>query len=184
MLKIDMYLKRYGLKIEEIKKVDLTKVYYQYRPGVDYDRILTNSPHFELAQHYYNKGLKWLNANFKNTKYFIFQKDILKITPYVPVKKMRLFDSLKKGYLGKGYENDRIVILNDPFICTRYALNLSLPSPEVFMGHHRAGAMLALGQKNVEVIVAVDDMIGTKNCYGRLHDIYSLEKVQKMRYNL
>ena len=172
MSKTDRYLKRYGLKIEKIKKVDLTKVYYQYRPDVVCDRILTNSPHFEFAQQYYSKGLKWLNENFQNTKYSIFQKDVLKITPYIPMRKIYLFDSLKDGYLRKGYENDYIVILNNPFVCTRYEVNLSLPSPEVFIGHHRAGALLALGVEKANVIVAIDDEPGKCRCYGKLHDIY------------
>lgn len=172
MSKIDIYFKRYGLKIDEIKKVDLTKVYCQYRPDVEYDRIFTNSPHLEFAQHYYNRGLKWLNKNFKNTKYFIFQKDVLQIAPYIPMRKIRLFDSLKEGYLREGYENDYIVILNKPFICTRYGANLLLPSPEVFIGHHRVGALLALGIKKANVIVAMDREPGKCRCYGKLHNIY------------
>jgi len=174
MSKTDRYIKRYGLKKERIDKVDLSKVYFQYQPSVKYSRILIDSPHVELAKLYYSKGLKWLNKNFKETKYFIFQRDVLNTTPYLPKRKMSLFDSIKKGYLAKEYKNDHIVILNTSFAFSRYNIDVSPDfTPELFMGHHRAGALLALGIKEVDVIIAVDDKPGECQCYGNLHDIYS-----------
>ena len=92
---------------------------------------------------------------------------------------MYLLDSLKKGYLRKGYERDRIVVLNKPFICSRYGIkDTAIPSPEIFMGHHRAGALIAMGQNLVEVIIAKDDQPMAHQCYGKLHNAY-----KRIKYN-
>lgn len=131
-----------------------------------------NSPQKELAELFYKNGVDWLKNNYKNTKYFLFQKSILKIKPYVPMKKIHLFESLQRGYLRDGHERDHIVILNDPLLCTRYGSKLSLPSPEIFMGHHRVGGLLALGIKEAEVIIAADRISGHRTLYGNLHEEY------------
>ena len=172
MSKTEKYIKRYGLKVVKIKKIDLKKLHYQYRPEIDGDRLLIDSPHFEIAKLYYIHGLKWVENNYDKTKYFLFQKDILLKDPHVPKGKIRLFDSLREGYLKKGHENDYIVVLKDPLVKTRYGVDIDLPLFEIFIGHHRAAALLALGKGRVDVILAKDNQIGTKNCYGNIHDIY------------
>ena len=140
MPRINKYVKRYGLKIVKIKKVDLSNLYCQYRPGTEQeDRKIINSPHVEFAKLYYDHGISWLQKRFKDTKYYIFQKKILKIKPYVPKKKINL---------------------------------LSNCVPEIFLGHHRAGALLALGIKKVDVVIAVDNEPGKCKCYGKLHNVY------------
>ncbi|KKK57815.1 hypothetical protein LCGC14_3050680, partial [marine sediment metagenome] len=140
MSKIDRYVKRYKLKIVEINKINLDSIYCQYHPEMKLEnRIMNNSPHVELARLYYTKGLNWLEKNFTDTKYYKFQKNILKDYTHVPKKKIRLFDSLKQGYLRSGHEKDHILILNKSFISTRYGLNsVSVFAPEIFIGHHRA----------------------------------------------
>ncbi len=172
--KTDTYIERYGLKIIEFKKVDLNSLYCQYIPEVkEDDRKINKSPHLELSKLYYKHGVDWLERNFKNTKYYAFQKIISSGKYYVPKKKIRLFDSLKKGYLKNGHEREHVVILNKPFAFTRYGVDISLTlSPEIFIGHHRVGALLALGEREAEVIIAKDIRPMTCQCYGKLHNIY------------
>ena len=174
MSKTYKYIKRYGLKIVEVKKINLCSTYCQYRPGIDLeDMRIVNSPHKELAELYYKHGINWLEDNFKNTKYYGFQKFVLKSDPCISRKKICLFDSLKKGYLREGYEKDHIVVLNKSFISTRYGLKDPFESSfEIFMGHHRAGALIALGRREVEVIIAKDNQPMTYQCYGKLHNLY------------
>ena len=89
------------------------------------------------------------------------------------MKKIHLFDSLREGYLRRGYEEEYIVILNDPFISTRCGLkNIFTFSPEIFIGHHRAGALVALGKYMVKVVIAKDNKPGSCQCGGKIHDTY------------
>ena len=174
MSKIDEYIKRYGLKVVEIKKINLSLTYCQYRPEINVEEIrMVNSPHREFADLYYKHGINWLEDNFHKTKYSNFQKNISGEKQYIPKKKIRLFKSIKKGYLINGYKDSHIVILNKPLIHSRYGVeDTSLETPEIFMGHHRAGALLALGKNKVDVIIAQDIQPGSCQCYGKLHNVY------------
>ncbi|MHA1470264.1 MAG: hypothetical protein ACTSSP_06840 [Candidatus Asgardarchaeia archaeon] len=89
------------------------------------------------------------------------------------MRKIHLLDSIKEGYLRNGYNNNYIVLLDIPLVVSRYNVkNISIKSPEVFMGHHRIGALLALGIDRVRVILAEDEMPGTNQCYGKVHERY------------
>ncbi len=174
MDRTDKYIKRYCLEIVKFEKINLNTLYSQYRPDVELEDLkIINSPHLELADLYYKNGFLWLEKNFNRTKYYIFKKNILRIVPHITMRKIRLFESLKKGYLSKGHEKDYIVVLNDPFICTRYGLkNISMLSPEIIIGHHRAGALIALGINKVKVIIARDTKPGSCQCLGKINEIY------------
>ena len=173
MAKIDRYIDRYGLKFIEFKKIDLRTLFLQHRAGMDEEYSkLVNSPQLELAKLYYDKGTSWLIKNFKKTKYYTFQKEILHIDPHMPMKKIKLFDSVKKGYLRGAHSRDHILILKYPFVSSRYNVHAGF-SPEIFLGHHRAGALLALGRNKADVIVAKDIKCGKRECYGKLHTVYN-----------
>lgn len=183
-----LYIKRYGLSVVSVIKVDLCNTYFQYRSDPDFVKLFTNSdgivdismansPHYEFAYLYYKKSLRWLKNNFKDTKYYIFKKHILKRGSYIPLRKIHLFDSIRNGYLKGKHKKDYIVLLDKPLIETRYKFNSeTLGSPEVFMGHHRLAALLALGVTRAKVIMAKDLEAGSCNIYGKLHDIYTREK--------
>ena len=73
MSKIDKYIKRYRLKIIEIKMFNLESAYVQYRQLMKAeDRKIKYSPHAELANLYYNNGQEWLENNFKQMGIDIF----------------------------------------------------------------------------------------------------------------
>jgi hypothetical protein len=178
------YIKKYGLIFDRFSDVNLEEVCVQYRPEIAFHNLMMgengeldfsmkNSPHYEFAHLYYSKGLKWMEKNFKKTKYFIFRKEILKSHHKVPIGKIRLFDSVKDGYLKKGFEEKYIVILERPLIETRYGIkqNKEMCS-EIFLGHHRAAALLALNIKSVKVIIAKDANSNSCHVRGKLHDIY------------
>jgi hypothetical protein len=180
------YIRKYDLELLMLKNVKLEETCMQYRPeSLFYDLMrdkngiidltMKNSPHREFAFLYYRKGLKWLTKNFKNTKYCQFKSKILNRDINVPMRKIRLFDSLKKGYLSKGFEKDYIVLLERPLVETRYGVKCSEYScPEVFMGHHRIGALLSCGVKKADVIIARDIASDSRQCFGKIHNIYKL----------
>jgi len=173
MSKIDKYIERYGLELIKIEKVDLRTLHTQHRHGVNEDDSkIINSPQVELANLYYERGLSWLVTNFSKTKYYRFQKDILKNTPCFPMKKVKLFKSIKSGYLRGKHNRDYILILQTPFINSRFSIDAGF-GPEVFIGHHRAGALLSLGINFADVMVAVDKKSGECECYGKLNKVYT-----------
>ena len=95
------------------------------------------------------------------------------VSTTVPRKKITLFRSIKQGYLRSGHDNNYIVLLNVPLIISRYGVkDILIKSPEVFMGHHRIGALLALGVNSARALLAEDNMPGTRQCYGGIHDRY------------
>ena len=176
------YIKRYGLSFNHIEEIDLRESYAQYQPEVNYYKLfsstsslsMTDSPHTEIAHLYYENGLKWLTENYKKTKYHKLRKQILQLSGPLPAKKINLFKSMKKGYLRGKFSNAYIVVLKEPLVVSRYNVDIpSLGSPEIFMGHHRVGALLALGINFAKVVIAKDAHPGTCQCYGRIHDIYS-----------
>lgn len=172
--KLEKYINRYKLEIIEFKNIDLRRTYAQYNPEYKFpDFSMFNSPHHELAQLYYDKGDLWLRKNFHKTKYFSWRKNLTKKELLLSKKIIFLFDSMKIGYLRNGHKKDYIVVLNTPFIASRYNVkNMGLKTPEVFIGHHRIGALLALGETKAEVVIAKDKDPGSKKMYGKLHDAY------------
>jgi hypothetical protein len=173
--KIKTFLKQYNLEIDYIDKVDLAKCFFQYIPERPLDelfngnRLMTNSPHCEIFDLYFNKGKKWLKKNYKTTKYHELMKLLQKPAGF-PTKIIQLGESMKKGYLVGDHKKDYIVVMNIPFAKSRYNRNIEMLAPEIWSGHHRAGALLALGYNSVDVIYAKDSMPGSKQCYGKIHD--------------
>jgi hypothetical protein len=180
--KIDRYIDRYGLKVDLVTNIDLRNIHLQYFYNRKLDKLLTvggvvdrgmlNSPHYEFASLYYKNGEKWLDNNFKGTKYSYFRRKVLKKHEGVPRKKLRLLDSMRDGYLKKGFEESHIVVLREPLIISRYKANIILNPLEIFMGHHRVAALLALGINNVEVVMAKDIRSGSCDIYGKLSGNY------------
>lgn len=137
------------------------------------DRNMYNSPHIDFADKYYKNGKSWTMNNFVDTKYYKFLRYVKKTDGHIPMRKISLMDSIKKGYLMEGHEEDFIVILDMPLIETRYNIkSLGLKSPEMFMGHHRAAALMALGINKVEVIIAEDIKVGECDIKGKLANNY------------
>lgn len=177
------YIDRYGLSIESIINIDLRKTHMQYFIHDEMDKLLTidgiidrkmlNTPHYKLASLYYDKGRSWFDKNYKSTQYFKFVNDVLGKKKYSFVRKFNLFDSIKLGYLKKGFEDDYIVVLKEPLIVSRYCFkDPSLKSLEIFMGHHRVAALMALKIYNVKVIMAKDVYQGSCDFNGKLSNNY------------
>jgi len=181
--KTKKYIDRYGLKIVSIIKIDLRRTHMQYRiddqldellkvDGV-VDRSMLNSPHYKLACLYFNKGREWCETNFKDTDYFKLFNKVLGRVGNVPFRKFDIFDSIKDGYLRDGFDADHIVVLEKPLIISRYGVeDIHLDPMEIFIGHHRASALLALGRNIVDVIIVEDSEPGTCNINGKLSNNY------------
>lgn len=167
-------MKRYNLGVVKIKEIDLNKIYSQYVPGYDKNNFsMITSPHYELAKLYYKNGDKWLRNNFYKTSYFILKGGGTDKNVIISKKVIFLFNSIKEGYLRGPHKTNYIVVLNKPFIESRYNVkNIKLSSPEVFMGHHRIGALLALGINRAKVVIAKDNTPGICECYGKIHNVY------------
>jgi len=175
---VDEFLKPYLLKAVEIKKIDLRNCYTQYTPNrlltdiftsngiLDYK--MTNSPHFEIFSLYKKYGEKWLRENYQDTKYYKMFQTMDKYGK-LPKKIKKLYESMKKGYLHGKYKDKYIVLLHKPFAKTRYWHDIDNHSPEVFSGHHRIGALLALEKYVVPVVFAKDTQPGTHYSYGKIH---------------
>ncbi len=141
------------------------------------DRSITRSPHIELIEYYKEHGFYRLKKNFRNLSYYKMLKDINKIgykTDYFNLKRIsvhytdrdilknimnftRLFESIRKyGYLGSQFRGNYISILEVPFIVSRFGWKLEYRPYELFLGHHRAACLAALGAKKAEVIILKD----------------------------
>jgi len=177
---IEYFLTQHGLKLIEIKKMDLRDCYTQHVPdrffinslfiqdGIE-DYRMTNSPHYEIFSLYRKNGWRWLNKNYKNTKYRKMMKS-LGHSGKPPSKIRKLYRSLNKtGYLHGKYRDRFIILLKKPFANTRYGRDIDNNSPEVFSGHHRIGALLALEKYKVLIAFAKDICPGTCFSLGRFH---------------
>lgn len=135
------------------------------------DTGMLNSPHYKIAKLYFENGPDWIKKNYKSTDYyrmctkFFGKKDI-------SIKKIiSICESMKKGYLRKGYEEEHPTILEKPFAFTRYNREVPMVKYEVFTGHHRVGVMLAIGMKKAKVIIGED--LNPSSCYskGKIHNL-------------
>lgn len=175
-------IRRYGVVKKEIREICLEDTCMQYAPnsGMLYhfcmvdgelDTRMINSPHFNIFSLYLKHGESWLKSNYKSTDYyrmcikFLEKKD-------APIKKIiSLCESMKKGYLRSGYEEEYPTILEKPFAFTRYNREVPMVKYEIFTGHHRIGAMLALEIKKAKVIIGED--MNPSSCYseGKIHNL-------------
>jgi hypothetical protein len=178
---LEKQLKHYGLRSKDIISMDLQSCYMQARPNKPLDNILKNengvvdysmlaSPHTEIAKIYYEKGEKHLRKVYNETRYGVFRRKYMGKKDF-PQRIIGLFNSIKKGYRRKGHKDHYIVILMKPFAKSRYNRDIPDLVPEIWSGHHRAGAMIALGKDIVEVLIAVDANPGTNYSAGKIHDL-------------
>jgi len=64
-MSVKTILKRYGLKFDEIREIDLRTTYHQYTPARRMDEffgdtgLMMDGPHSEFAELYFQHGLKW-----------------------------------------------------------------------------------------------------------------------------
>jgi len=175
-------LKKYDIGVKEIKEVDLRNCYMQQRPNSSIGDLLLdkgmvnsfiiNSPHYEIACLYYKEGESWLRKHYKDTKYFtMMTKYFDKKNFYVNHTLINFFKSIKGGYRRGKYKNSYISVLLEPFANSRYNRNVPNLVPEIFSGHHRAAALLALKIYKVKVIVATDLKTGSCKTNGKIHNL-------------
>lgn len=186
MVKLNKFLNLYDLEVDKVVDLDLTKCFMQARPNKPLDEILvrdgrvdysiSNSPHREFADLLFQKGDEWLRLNYGQTRYCIMKTKLFKKPDDFPKRFVDLCNSLQMGYLRKGYEEDYIVVLDWPFANTRYKRDVPDLSPEIFSGHHRAGALIAMGKNKIKVVVAKDTAPGSKQCFGKIHDLCNEER--------
>lgn len=167
------FLKRYGLGRGEIKSIDLRTTYHQCTPARPMDEFFCNtgsmmdSPHLEFAQLYFKNGHSWMKKHYKKTRLHSLRKKLGK--KRLPVGMILLCDSIQRGYLHGKHSDDHIIILDVPFCNSRYNLREHIKSPEVFAGHHRIGALLALKKFIVPVLFGVDESPGSCFSLGKIH---------------
>lgn len=69
-------------------------------------------------------------------------------------KFVRVHESIKKvGYLGKGFENRSILVLEAPYEVQRFGKSLPWKPYEIWSGHHRASSLAVNGYQSAEVIL-------------------------------
>jgi len=168
------FLRKYGLRVGEVKNIDLRETYAQCTPGRPVDSffgdngMMIDSPHVEFAQLYYKHGLKWMKNNYKTTKLYLFKSKLRK--KGFAVGMVDICESIKRGYLHGKHASDHIIVLNTPFCNSRYDLKEDGGRvPEVFAGHHRIGALLALKKFVVPVLFCIDGCPGSKFSQGKIH---------------
>lgn len=165
----------YGLKPVRKEKLDLRSCFIFFPPNRSMDdlffnnRMLLDSPHVEICNMYVKKGIEYFKKHYIETRYWDMMKRMGKTG--FPQKIINICDSVKTGYLRKGYEESQIVILMQPFAYTRYNRDVPKRVPEIWSGHHRSAALLAIGKLMVDVIVAEDVMPGSKYSVGKVHDL-------------
>jgi hypothetical protein len=173
-------LDRYNLAVDKIKDIDLRMCFMQQRPNDPMDDILTNylmihSPHYEIAKMYFDFGEKHLKRHFKSTTYYQMCKRFLKKNVHIP-KNVSICNAMKEGYLSGNHKNDHVIVLLEPFAKTRYSRDVPIYVPEVWSGHHRIGALIALEQYVVPVAIAKDMKPGSRFSEGKIHKLCVEEK--------
>lgn len=172
-MKLDKWMKKYKVRRVSISTVDLRQCYIQQTPNRDMSLFggefrVSSSPHAEICKLFFEKGEKWLKKNYKSTRYHELMKMIGK--KKFPVRIVNTCKAMKKGYLRKGYKEDYMVFLSHTFAVSRYERSdVKDLSPEVFTGHHRAGALCALGKFKVKVVIAEDIDPGSCKTNGKIH---------------
>ena len=184
---LDKELHKYGLRLDRFDRVDLKKCYMQSRPNnkfmddvlghiKDPERsLMLNSPHLELALLYFRNGKKWMIDHYDHTRYRTMQMKYKKKNKF-PFGFLKLCTSIKSGYLRKGFDSNFIVLLDEPFAKSRFNRDVPNLSPEVWSGHHRVGAVLALNKisgldSRVKVAVAADRKPGLLRSAGKIHNL-------------
>jgi hypothetical protein len=194
MKHVDKNLRKYGLVLHNIERRDLSNCYMQSRPNCEYDdgvlgRIenpmrrfsMVNSPHLEFAMLYYKNGKRWMTNNYNKTRYKVMCFKYKRKKKF-PDGFIDLCNSIKEGYLRNGFNDDYIVLLDEPFAKSRFKRSVLNLVPEVWSGHHRAGAILALSSINesdsfVDVAIAKDTKPGTMKSSGKIHSICVDERI-------
>ena len=176
-MKIDDFLKRYDLSRKKIKEIDLRDTYMQRTPNrtTQYllkianksTHLMVFSPHAEIFSMLHQFGESWVEKVFTDTRYYNMVALLGK--KEFPKKLKKIYRSIKKGYLHGKYKDKYIVVLEEPFAKSRYLRDVKDNVPEVFSGHHRIGALLALGRYNAKVVIAVDNKPGSKYSHGKIH---------------
>lgn len=180
-----LYLKPIAImpiKISDLKcaiSLDLDDVLKPFfkKPNSQIDRSIINSPHLEFIEYYKNYGLRKLRKNFRElnyykmliainkigykTNYFNLQKIALHYNDKSIWKRMqsfiKLFKSIQQiGYLGGRYQGNYVSILEIPLVITRFDWDINYEPFEVFLGHHRAACLAALGFNAADVLVLKD----------------------------
>jgi hypothetical protein len=167
-------LKKYGLEPVEVRKIDLRNTYTQCTPARPLDDLfggtglMVDSPHLEFAKLYYEHGLKWMKKKYKTTRFCLFRAKLGKRG--FSSGMVTLCNSIKRGYLHGKYSSDYVIVLNTPFCNSRYNLEKDINRvPEIFSGHHRVGALLALEEFFVPVLFCVDGSAGSCFSLGKIH---------------
>ena len=164
----------YGLEVVGVEPIDLRTCYVFYPPnnGMDDlfgDRCMELSPHVEICKLYLKQGARWLRRNYQTTRYGQMMDRLGKKN--FPQKIIDICESVREGYLCKGYEGSYIVVLREPFAASRYLRQIPNRVPEIWSGHHRAAALLAFGRYMVDVLVARDGAPGSKFSVGKVHGL-------------
>lgn len=135
------------------------------------DTHMIHSPHYKIFKLYFDNGSDWLKSNYKSTDYYEMCTKIFGKRDISVKKIISMCESIKKGYLRKGYEEEYPTILEKPFAFTRYNREVPMVKYEIFTGHHRIGALLALGVKRAKVIIGEDSK--PSSCYseGKIHNL-------------
>lgn len=161
------------------KKVKLKDLHIQFIPYVtpidmwNEDMGLKGSPHVELMNELLEDGFVW--GNIKSSRYVRERMRRFKIgftrwtEPYIIYhiqnRRYATLTSLKnRGWDDKKSGDKPIVVLEEPFWKTRFGIEKPwLGGMEIWDGAGRCSSMMALGKKEVTVMMAKDAKPGTRS---------------------
>ena len=128
---------------------------------------LEHSPFVHTLKEYQSNGEKWLHKSHTKLQYVKFFNHLNKIgfsEDFITKEKLpnafdtqlklnnflKLYNLIKKnGYLSKGFENRLIMVLNKNYIDNKDLKD----DYEIWSGHHRAACLIALGFKEIQVLL-------------------------------
>jgi len=160
-----------NVKCETIKTKDLSFIYFlEYFFEKNNNWSIRKSMHFFLYDKYVNNSMP---DNFEDLDYYQWHKSLsnegINHRPHKWIiekinSSIHIIDSIKK----KGFQDYNLdnlpIVLKNPLISTRYNINHKINGYEIFDGHHRCSALLALGFKDVKVLFCED--VSKKTPFG------------------
>ncbi|MBI3090371.1 MAG: hypothetical protein HYY96_06850 [Candidatus Tectomicrobia bacterium] len=135
---------------------------------------IIGSPLCRVLESYEARGLRKLLSSYRDTDYYRMFMRRRSLGYYInwasgarepfsysneqirdKIKKfVRIHQSIKQvGYLGRGFENRSILVLEAPYEVQRFGKCLSWRPYEIWSGHHRAASLVVNGSHAAEVIL-------------------------------
>jgi hypothetical protein len=184
-----------GLVVVGKIEVPVQELHFQYRSEFEMDSLLVDldgrpdrsivhSPFCKLLETYEDRGLFFIEKNFRKTDHYRMLRHRSQLGYYFDwvtgerrkfhlsdaqilnrIRKLiRTYESIKqRGYLGPGFRKRYIIVLEIPFEVQRFGKTIDWDwhPYEIWSGHHRAAALVVLGYEKASVILLKSNDVAT-----------------------